>query len=124
MKLIDYIIFLVPMIGVLALGFYSRKYIRGVVDFLSAGRLCGRYLLTIGDIANGISIVSVLSYVERKYAVGFAVDFWNRLLLPLLAVTAMAFNQAGLCGSSVRLVPGHGNVAIKPGSRFSSTQRC
>ncbi len=90
MKLIDYIIFIVPMIGVMALGFYSRKYIRGVVDFLSAGRLCGRYLLTIGDIANGISIVGVLSYVERKYAVGFAVDFWNRLLLPITITLALS----------------------------------
>ena len=85
----DYLIFLLPMAGVLYLGWYSRRYIRGVVDFLSAGRLCGRYLLTIGDIANGISIVGVLSYVERKYAVGFAVDFWNRLLLPVTITLAL-----------------------------------
>ena len=90
MTWIDYMIFLVPMAGVMVLGFYSRKYIRGVVDFLSAGRLCGRYLLTIGDIANGISIVGVLSYVERKYAVGFAVDFWNRLLLPITITLALS----------------------------------
>ena len=93
MNRIDYLIFLLPMVWVLALGWYSRRYIRGVVDFLSAGRLCGRYLLTIGDIANGISIVGVLSYVERKYAVGFAVDFWNLLLLPV----AITLSLTGYC---------------------------
>ncbi len=85
----DWVVFLVPTVLVLAFGWYSRRYVRGVVDFLSAGRLCGRYLLTIGDIANGISIISILSFVERKYAVGFAVDFWNRLLLPVTITLAL-----------------------------------
>ena len=61
MKWFDYAIIIIPLLFVMGIGYYSRRYIRGVVDFLSAGRLCGRYLLTVGDIANGISIVGVLS---------------------------------------------------------------
>ncbi|MBE6379593.1 MAG: sodium:panthothenate symporter [Lentisphaerae bacterium] len=87
---IDYMIFLIPTAGIMLVGWYTRRYIRGVVDFLSAGRLCGRYLLTVGDIANGISIVGILSYVERKYAAGFAVDFWSLLLIPLLVTLALS----------------------------------
>ena len=93
MKWFDYVIIIIPMLFVMGIGYYSRRYIRGVVDFLSAGRLCGRYLLTVGDIANGISIVGVLSYVERKYQVGFAVDFWNRLTI----VTAIIMALSGYC---------------------------
>ncbi len=89
MGLLDYLIFLLPTAGVIALGFYSRKYIRGVVDFLSAGRLCGRYLLTIGDIANGISIIGILSFIEQRYKVGFAVNFWMQLLIPVSITLAL-----------------------------------
>jgi Na+/proline symporter len=89
MGLLDYLIFLLPTAGIMMLGFHSRKYIRGVVDFLSAGRLCGRYLLTIGDIANGISILGVLSFIEQKYKVGFAVGFWGQLLIPVTITMAL-----------------------------------
>ena len=76
MSLLDCLIVFIPLCFVLYAGWYSRRYIRGVVDYLSAGRLCGRYLLTVGDIANGISIIGVLSYIERRYKVGFGVVFW------------------------------------------------
>ncbi len=89
MELLDYLIFLLPTAGVMMLGFYSRKYIRGVVDFLSAGRLCGRYLLTIGDIANGVSIIGILSMVEQRYKVGFAVGFWSHLMVPVSITLAL-----------------------------------
>ncbi len=89
MGLLDYLIFLLPTTGIMMLGFHSRKYIRGVVDFLSAGRLCGRYLLTIGDIANGISIIGILSFIEQKYKVGFAVNFWMQMMVPVSITLAL-----------------------------------
>lgn len=89
MGLVNYLIFLLPLAGIMIYGFYSRKYIRGVVDFLSAGRLCGRYLLTVGDIANGISIVGVLSAMESKYQVGYAVDFWAKISFPVTIAMAL-----------------------------------
>ena len=89
MNWLDILLVAVPFAAVMAVGFQTRRYVRGVVDFLSAGRLCGRYLLTVGDIANGISIVGVLSYLERKYKVGFAVDFWNRVLIPVTITLAL-----------------------------------
>lgn len=89
MGLFDYLIFLLPTAGIMMMGFYSRKYIRGVVDFLSAGRLCGRYLLTIGDMANGISIIAILSFIEQRYKVGFAVGFWGQLLIPVAITLAL-----------------------------------
>lgn len=89
MSLLDCLIVIIPLCFVLYAGWYSRRYIRGVVDYLSAGRLCGRYLLTVGDIANGISIIGVLSYIERRYKVGFGVVFWSNLLIPLTITLAL-----------------------------------
>lgn len=90
MTLLDWLIVLIPLSFVMALGFHSRKYIRGVVDFLSAGRLCERYVLTVGDIANGISIVSIVSYCEMRYKAGYAVGIWSGLLIPLSITIAVS----------------------------------
>ena len=53
----DYLIVILPLIGVYSLGLYVRRYIRSVSDFVSAGRMCGRYLITVGDVANAIVLV-------------------------------------------------------------------
>ena len=37
----DWLIIILPVCFVLYMGYYSRRYIRSVADFLSAGRLCG-----------------------------------------------------------------------------------
>ncbi len=87
---LDWIIVIVPIIFILFAGFNSQKYIRGVVDFLSAGRLCGRYVLTIGDIANGISIIGITSYIEMRYKTGFAIGFWGNILIPISVFMALS----------------------------------
>lgn len=90
MSWLDWMIVVIPMTAVMFMGFRCRKYIRGVVDFLSAGRLCGRYVLTIGDIANGISIIGITSYIEMTYKTGFAVGFWRNLMIPLSMFMALS----------------------------------
>ncbi len=83
MNLLDWLIVIIPVCGVLAIGLYSRKYIRSVTDYLAAGRICGRYVLSVGDIANALSIIGLLAYVEVQYKTGFALSFWSKLTLPL-----------------------------------------
>ena len=83
MSLIDWIILVIPVAFVVGMGFYSRRYIRGVSDYLACGRVCGRYVLNMGDMANALSIIGLVAYVEIKYKTGFALNFWNSLLAPL-----------------------------------------
>ena len=64
---IDWLIVIIPTAFVMLLGMYSRKYVHGVADFLSAGRCAGRYVLSMGDIAGALSVTGLIAYVEVHY---------------------------------------------------------
>ncbi|WP_309384722.1 sodium:solute symporter family transporter [Cerasicoccus frondis] len=83
MHWIDWIIAIVPVLLVLCLAVYSRKYVRGVVDFLAAGRVAGRYVLSAGDLTAGLSVITLVALVESKYQVGYALSFWEYLTVPV-----------------------------------------
>lgn len=85
----DWLLAIIPVMIVLGVGLYSTKYVKGVVDFLSAGRLCGRYVLLAGDMANGISILSIVMICEQSYKAGFAVGIWDALLIPVSLTLAL-----------------------------------
>ena len=80
---LDWLIIILPVAFVMWMGYYSRKYITQVSDFLSAGRLCGRYILSVADVAYSLSIMGLVGYVEIHYRTGFALTFWQNLTLPL-----------------------------------------
>ncbi len=80
---LDWLIIILPLAFVLYMGWHSRRYVAQVSDFLTAGRLSGRYLIGVADIANGLSIISLVAYVEVHYRTGFALTFWQNLTLPL-----------------------------------------
>ncbi|WP_269522144.1 sodium:solute symporter family protein [Coraliomargarita parva] len=83
MHWIDWIIALAPVFLVLGLAIYSRKYVRGVVDFLAAGRVAGRYVISAGDLTAGLSVITLVALVESKYQVGYALSFWEYLTVPV-----------------------------------------
>jgi len=83
MTLIDWLIFLVPLAAVLFLGYYSHRFVKGVADFLAAGRVCGRYVISVADVANGLAVVTLVAQVEANYKTGFALTFWNGVLAPI-----------------------------------------
>ncbi len=83
MQLLDWIITIVPLSVVLFLAVYSKKYVRGVVDFLAAGRVAGRYVISAGDLTSGLSVITLVALVESKYQVGYALSFWEYMTIPL-----------------------------------------
>ena len=85
----DYLIVIIPLCFVYGMALYTRRYIRGVVDFLSTGRLCGRYVMSVAGVASGLSIIGVVAYVEVHYKTGFALGFWNSILLPLSVIMGL-----------------------------------
>ena len=68
---------------VLGLSFYSGRYVRGVADFLAAGRVAGRYVIAVGDVAAALSVITLVSSVEANYQVGYALGFWSIISVPI-----------------------------------------
>ena len=93
MTLLDWLILILPVCFVMGMGFYTRRFVRGVSDFLSAGRLCGRYVICMGDVANSISIIMLVTYIEIHYKTGFSVGFWSSVLAPL----SILLSLTGFC---------------------------
>ena len=93
MHWLDWLILTVPFLAVLGLAFYSGRYVRGVVDFLAAGRVAGRYVITVGDVAASMSVITVIALVEAKYQCGFSMSFWEVITLPLGTI----FSLSGYC---------------------------
>ncbi len=89
MSLFDWLIVLIPLCVVMGVGYYIRSYVRSVADFVQAGRLCGRYVICVGDVANALSIIGIITYIEMHYKTGFALAFWEGILLPLTIVMSL-----------------------------------
>ena len=83
MHWLDWLIVIVPVVLILRLAVCSRKYVRGVVDFLAAGRVAGRYVLSAGDMTSAMGVIALVALVESKYQVGYALSFWEYLLVPV-----------------------------------------
>lgn len=83
MSFIDWLIVVIPVGFVIGVGIYSKRFIHGVVDFLAAGRVCGRYVISVGDIANALSIIGLAAFIEVHYKTGFALAFWSHITGPL-----------------------------------------
>ena len=89
MQWIDWLVMIVPMCFILGMGFWSRRYVKGVSDYLAAGRVAGRYVLSVGDVALALAVITMIGYVESHYKAGFGMVFWNNILLPLGVVMGL-----------------------------------
>lgn len=89
MNIVDWMIFIVPLLLVIYMAYYSRRYVKGVADFLAAGRVCGRYVICVSDVAGALAVVTLISQAEANYQTGFALSFWNGLLTPLGVIMAL-----------------------------------
>jgi SSS family solute:Na+ symporter len=89
MHWIDWCITILPVVFVLGMAVYSRRYVRGVADFLAAGRVAGRYVITVGDLESALSIATLVAVAESQYQAGYALGFWGYLIAPLSLILAL-----------------------------------
>ena len=75
MHLIDWLIVLIPLAGVLYLAIRCGRYVRGVADFLAAGRVAGRYVISVGDLQSMLSVITLIALCEQEQ------DFVSREML-------------------------------------------
>ena len=83
MSWIDWCITLIPMALVIGIAYHSRTYIRGVVDYLAAGRVAGRYVLAIGDLQGALSVITLVALVEAYYQTGIGISYWSAMTVPI-----------------------------------------
>ena len=93
MNWVDWLFIGIPILIVVFAALKSQKYVKGVADFISAGRVAGRYVISVasGEAAQGL--ISVVAVMEMYYKCGFAVSFWHSLLLPI----SMVLGLVGFC---------------------------
>ncbi len=86
---LDWFIIWIPILVVVYFAIKSQKYVKGVADFLSAGCVAGRYVVSVasGEAAQGL--ISVVAIMEMYYNCGFAVSFWSTLTAPVSLVLGL-----------------------------------
>ena len=83
MTSIDWIIGIAPAAIVLIVGLYCMRYVRGVADFISGGRVADRYLLSIASGELQAGAVTFVSGLEVFSHSGFALGWWGWLSGPI-----------------------------------------
>ena len=94
MHWIDWSIGLSPLLVVVFLIFWAPKYVKSVSDFLTGGRVAGRYLLAVSTMEASQGIFGLLAVYEAYYQSGFAYGFWeaiNTAAAIVMALTGYAF---------------------------------
>ncbi len=77
LTLLDWIIVVVSMgflIGVVRL---SKRYMRSVADFLSAGRTAGRYMISMSQGMSALGSITIVGMWEMNYVAGFSLRWWE-----------------------------------------------
>ncbi len=77
MKFLDWTIVALMYFGILAVVSLTKRYMRGVSDYLAAGRSAGRYLLTISAGIAGLGAITVVANLEAGFQSGFAMGWWG-----------------------------------------------
>ena len=93
MHWIDWLIVFCPLLLVAVIGLKTQKYVRGISDFLSAGRVAGRYVVAVAGGEATMGLISLVAMFEAYYKSGLAYSFWNSVGIPL----AMIIVLTGYC---------------------------
>ena len=80
---IDWTIMIVAVVALRLVSLSTRRYMKGVSDFLAANRLAGRYLLTIAQEMGSFGVVSFVAIFERLMSAGLAPDWWGGFQIPM-----------------------------------------
>ena len=87
---LDWILISVPLVVLVFVALYTRRYLTGVADFLSGGRVAGRYLLAVAKGEQGVGAVVFVASFELISHAGFVLGWWTWLTIPVMFVVAIS----------------------------------
>lgn len=86
---IDWLIVAVPLVILVVIATVTRRHVKDVSDFMTGGRLAGRYLVAVSDGVAGMGLITVVAFFEFYYHSGFAVNHWQQIATPLMLVVTL-----------------------------------
>lgn len=89
MHWVDWMIVAVPLLAIVWIGWRTQRYMRGVADFLAAGRVADRYLVAVASGEAALGLITVVALVEMYYKSGYAVGFWWQLSAPIVLLMTL-----------------------------------
>ena len=64
----------------------TRKLMRGVTDFLAAGRTAGRYMMTVSSGLAGLGAITIVAFLEMNLHAGFSQAWWGLTMAVVVLV--------------------------------------
>jgi SSS family solute:Na+ symporter len=89
LQFIDWLVVAVPLVTVMVVAWYTQRHVQCVSDFLSGGRIAGRYLVAVSDGVAAMGLITVVGFFEFYYKSGFAVGFWGQIQVPVTLLLAL-----------------------------------
>jgi SSS family solute:Na+ symporter len=89
MRPLDWIIVAIPALVVVGVTLYVNRYLKSVVDFMSGGRLAGRYLLSTARSEMGAGAIGYVAMFEWFSHGGFSVTWWGQFAAPVGLIVAI-----------------------------------
>jgi len=87
---IDLLIVAAPLAVILFVAMRVRAHAKSVADFLAAGRVAGRYLISNARGAAQFGAITAVAFFEKIYHAGFAITWWEAVQAPALLLLAMS----------------------------------
>ncbi len=86
---LDWLIVAMGLLIVIAIGLRTQRYVKGVADFLTAGRVAGRYVLCVAGAEAAMGLISLVAMYENYYQSGFAYGFWGAVASPIFIILGL-----------------------------------
>ena len=90
MHSIDWILVVVPIVVVVAVAIYTRRYVKSVADFLAGGRCAGRYLLANARGESDSGLANTSARFEIILVSGFVLNFWEKVSTPIILLVGIS----------------------------------
>jgi SSS family solute:Na+ symporter len=83
MTTLDWLIVILPLIVVAYIAYRVQRHLKAVSDFLTGGRVAGRYVIAVAAGEAAMGLITVVALFEMYYRSGFAIGFWGSLMMPI-----------------------------------------
>jgi SSS family solute:Na+ symporter len=120
MKTIDWFLFVLLILAFVAIGYYSRRFVKGVADFLIVSRKMRKYLGLSTGSAEGLGLISIAVIGEQGFKHGFSYAWMAILsmviLIPMFGL--LGFGIKRFRATEVQTIPQYHQMRYSKGVRI------